>query len=56
MEGFSPQGYDEVLGLTARGLKATLVMPIGYRASDDFMASLAKVRRPLSEVIIEVKG
>ena len=56
MEGFSPQGYDEVLGLTSRGLTATLVMPIGYRASDDFMASLAKVRRPISEVIIEIKG
>ena len=54
MEGFDPQGYDSVLGLTEKGLTATLVMPVGYRAADDFMASLAKVRRPVAEVVIEV--
>ena len=54
MEGFDPQGYDSVLGLTEKGLTATLVMPVGYRAADDFMASLAKVRRPVADVVIEV--
>lgn len=54
MEGFAPAKYDEILGLTAKGLKSVLVLPIGYRAEDDFMAKEKKVRKPLSESIIEI--
>ena len=52
MEGFSPSDYDTVLGLEALKLKSVLVMPIGYRAKDDFMADLKKVRRPIKESVI----
>ena len=52
MEGFSPSDYDTVLGLEALKLKSVLVMPIGYRAKDDFMADLKKVRRPIKETVI----
>ncbi|WGK64055.1 NAD(P)H-dependent oxidoreductase [Croceiramulus getboli] len=52
MEGFDPQGYDELLGLKERGLKSVLVLPVGYRAKNDFFADLEKVRRPEEESII----
>ena len=54
MEGFQPEKYDELLGLTDRGLASVLVLPVGYRAEDDFMADLKKVRRGVDEVIIDI--
>lgn len=51
MEGFEPAKYDQLLGLAAKGLSATVVCPAGYRAADDRFASLPKVRFPLDEVI-----
>ncbi len=54
MEGFTPQKYDEILGLASKNLKSVLVFPIGYRAEDDFMSKLQKVRKPLKEVVIEI--
>lgn len=54
MEGFEPQKYDELLGLEKLNLKSVLVMPIGYRAQDDMFSEFKKVRRPLSDMIIEL--
>lgn len=54
MEGFSPAGYSEVLELDKMGLEAVLVMPIGIRASDDSVAILKKVRKPLEEAVITI--
>lgn len=54
MEGFIPTKYDEVLGLTEKGLKSVLALPVGFRAEDDYMAKEKKVRKPLSESIIEI--
>lgn len=54
MEGFIPEKYDEVLGLAAQNLTSVLVLPIGYRADDDFMKSQKKVRKNLEEIILEV--
>jgi hypothetical protein len=54
MEGFEPQKYDECLGLEKLNLKSVLVMPIGFRAPDDVFSEFKKVRRPLSDVIIEL--
>lgn len=45
MEGFIPNKYDEILNLNSKGLKSVLVLPIGYRAENDFMAELKKVRK-----------
>ena len=53
MEGFEPNKYDELLGLEKLNLKSVLVLPIGYRAHDDMFSEFKKVRRPLSDVIIE---
>lgn len=54
MEGFVPKQYDKVLGLKSENLKAVLVMPIGYRAEDDMFADFKKVRKPLSEIVINL--
>lgn len=55
MEGFEPDKYDEVLGLDKLNLRSVLVLPVGYRAKDDMFSEFKKVRRPLSDVIIELE-
>ncbi len=54
MEGFNAQKYDELLELREKNLKSVLLLPIGYRAEDDFMSTLEKVRKPISETIINL--
>jgi nitroreductase len=54
MEGFSPEKYDEILNLKEKGLQSVLVMPIGYRAKDDMFADLKKVRKKLSNSVINL--
>lgn len=54
MEGFEPEKYDELLGLDTMNLKSVLVLPVGYRAADDMFKDFKKVRRPISDVIIEL--
>jgi len=54
MEGFSPTQYDALLGLDSKGLQSVLVLPIGYRADDDYMATLKKVRKELKDSIIKL--
>lgn len=53
MEGFEGEKFDEILDLQKHNLQSVLVLPVGKRADDDFFADLKKVRRPLSETIIE---
>lgn len=52
MEGFIPKKYDEVLGLANKNLTAVLALPVGYRANDDFMKDLKKVRKNIKDSII----
>jgi len=54
MEGFIPEKYDEVLEFDKHNLTSTLVLPIGYRANDDYMKDLKKVRKNLEEVVLEI--
>jgi len=54
MEGFIPEKYDEVLGLTTKNLASVLVLPVGFRAEDDFMKDQKKVRKELSEIVLEI--
>lgn len=54
MEGFVPEKYDEVLGLTAKGYAARVVATAGYRAADDHYAGLPKVRYEVSELVERV--
>lgn len=54
MEGFEPEKYDDLLKLQERNLESVLVLPVGYRAEDDMFSEFKKVRRPLSDVVIEL--
>ena len=54
MEGFIPEKYDEILELDKHNLTSVLVLPVGFRAEDDYMKDLKKVRRKTEEVIIEM--
>ena len=51
MEGFDPAQYDEILGLKEKGLHATVVVTLGKRAEDDTTQSLAKVRKPMEQMV-----
>ncbi len=54
MEGFIPKKYDEVLNLEEKNLKSVLLLPVGYRADDDMFSEFKKVRKQLSETVIEL--
>jgi len=50
MEGFDPKLFDEVLGLSEKGLHASVILSVGYRdAENDYLASAPKSRLPISE-------
>jgi nitroreductase len=50
MEGFEPAKYNEILGLNALGLNASLVATVGYRHEEDATQHLAKVRKSTEEL------
>ena len=54
MEGFNPEKFDEILQLKDKNLQSVLLLPVGYRAEDDFMRKLKKVRKPVKESVIEI--
>ncbi|NTU46545.1 NAD(P)H-dependent oxidoreductase [Candidatus Roizmanbacteria bacterium] len=51
MEGFDNKKFDEILGLHERNLSSVVLCALGYRASDDKYATLAKSRFEKEEVI-----
>jgi len=55
MEGFNPAALDELLGLTAKGLKSIVVMPLGYRdEANDPTANMKKVRKSTEDFVISL--
>jgi len=54
MEGFSPEQYDTILNLKEKGLTATVICALGYRAPGDKYANSPKVRFYRSEVFLHV--
>ena len=54
MEGFIPEKYDEVLQLSDKNLTSVLVLPVGFRAEDDFMKNQKKVRKNTAEIVLEI--
>ena len=54
MEGFVPEKYDEILELDKKNLQSILVIPVGFRAEDDFMKDLKKVRKKIENTTIEI--
>ena len=52
MEGFDPNALDKILGLREKGLRSTLLLPVGYRdAEKDWLVNLVKVRKPMEELV-----
>jgi nitroreductase len=54
MEGFEPAKFNEILGLDALGLNASLVATIGYRHSEDDTQNYVKVRKSNEELFINL--
>lgn len=54
MEGFDAAKFDQILGLEHQGLAATVVAAAGFRAADDPVSKLAKVRFSEAEVVVRV--
>ena len=54
MEGFMPDKYDEVLDLKSQNLRSVLVLPVGYRSSDDVTQHQKKIRQPLDEIVVRI--
>ena len=54
MEGFLPDKIDELLDLKKHNLRSVLLLPVGYRAKDDMFSDLKKVRKDISETVIEM--
>lgn len=53
MEGIDKVKYDEILGLKEKNLTTIVALPIGYRAVDDEYQNKNKIRKPLSDMVIE---
>lgn len=53
MEGIDKVKYDEILGLKEKNLTTIVSLPIGYRAVDDEYQNKNKIRKPLSDMVIE---
>ncbi len=55
MEGFDPNALDEILGLREKGLRSCVILPLGYRDTDnDWLANLVKVRKSKEDLITEI--
>ncbi|ROR21516.1 dihydropteridine reductase [Comamonas sp. BIGb0124] len=54
IEGFDAAVLNQTLGLHEKGLTATLIVSLGYRAEDDFNRKLPKSRLPLEAVLTEI--
>ena len=54
MEGFIPEEYDRILGLSEINLASVLALPIGYRAADDIYSEKKKVRRSTNDFIVTI--
>lgn len=56
MEGFDANAVDEILGLRAKGLRSTVLLPIGYRKEDkDWLVNLVKVRKPMEQLVTVIE-
>lgn len=56
MEGFDANALDQILNLPEKGLKSTVILPIGYRdAENDWLVNLPKVRKPMEKLVTFVR-
>jgi nitroreductase / dihydropteridine reductase len=56
MEGFNTDALDELLDLRSKGLRSVLLLPLGYRDTEnDWLEKMKKVRKPKEEFVINYK-
>jgi nitroreductase len=52
MEGFDPAKVDEILGLSERGLRSVVLLPLGYRdPKGDWLLPMKKVRKSRETIV-----
>ncbi|TYC14104.1 NAD(P)H-dependent oxidoreductase [Bizionia gelidisalsuginis] len=52
IEGFDPEAVDAILGLREKGLCSAVLLPLGYRKTeDDWLANLVKVRKSTEDLV-----
>lgn len=54
MEGFDATEFNKILGLTEKGLNASVIAPIGYRSEEDASQNYIKVRKPKTELFTTI--
>ncbi|THV59097.1 NAD(P)H-dependent oxidoreductase [Flagellimonas alvinocaridis] len=54
MEGFQPEEYNRILGLTDKNLNAAVVLAVGYRSQEDETQHLPKVRKSKEELFTHI--
>jgi len=54
MSGFDAAAFDEVLGLSAMNLHATVCLALGYRSADDAWQHYAKVRKDIKDIVVTI--
>lgn len=54
MEGFQAEEYNSILGLTKKGLNASVIATIGYRHEEDTTQHAPKVRKPFHQLFEEL--
>jgi len=52
IEGFEPAEVDKILGLREKGLRSAVMLPIGYRDTEnDWLVNLKKVRKSTDDLV-----
>ncbi len=55
MEGFDAKQFDEILGLSDKGLRSVVMCALGYRDPADSYAQMKKVRPEMAKMVLEIK-
>ena len=56
IEGFDPVAVDEILDLRNKGLRSSVMLPLGYRDTEnDWLVNLVKVRKPREELVTVIE-
>ena len=56
VEGFDPAKVDKILGLREKGLRSCVLLPIGYRDTEnDWLVNLKKVRKSTEDLVTVIE-
>ena len=56
MEGFVSADVDDILQLSEKGLRSVLLLPLGYRDTEnDWQAELKKVRKTKEDIFTFIR-